>query len=313
MIDIDLPTDELHCMLVKCDNNKLDKAEEFVKKLTAYANVLANKHTSAGIAKMNEWETYEKWEFGAFNNIETGHGDSCSDVQVSFTKPKRRSAVMGTTTHVEDGKIEAKKAKTKTNIQKETQQSKRKAKLAAAATTKKTPATFEKENWIIAITSIDSTSRLTFTTLETQIISIMFIDNSSNNSNTFNRENTRYFGYKIADKDAYGMLLYDRNQLGENGGIEPALRSRINSKCSFTVAIGCHGICDDDLGIDRVYSHLIQVKESASNQVIGGAAKTKEKEKTKKKMDVDDKVFLFLFILFCFILFCFVLFCFRDQ
>ena len=317
----------LYCILVKFKDggiSTLNKSKQLMIKLMRNVQALAGEVITVGIAKMNEWETYDEWKLRAFNNIITarekgqgkqnekkhltGFGDIYSDVEVEFTKPK----------DVFSGGADEKAAEIEINRDEQLKlgiRSEFEARIRDTINKKD-------KNWVIAIMSVDNLDEiLTFATVEKQITRIVLdIFNAFDNNNNSDK---RYFGYKITEEeDVYGMVLYDHYERKLNDNVPivsahdvlEALRLRINHKCSFSVSIGYDRIVDqddligDDL-IERVHKHLIQAKKSANNQVVTASVKKVKAvvANVVQQPKIDPMVFvlcLFVCVVCLFALFC---------
>ena len=311
----------LYCILIKCnDNKKLDISQRYMMKLMKHIKQLTSETVSVGIAKMNHWETYDEWKVRAFNNISLardgkgispGFGELYSDIKVEFTQPQD-------VVSAEDEKTLELKEQASSN---KPQRLKLGNRSEFGEKIREIMGGLDK-NWIMAIMSVDKLGDLTFAKVEKDITK-----NTLDIFNAFDdNDNKRYFGYKITEEHVYGMILYDCQELNENVAfvsahdVLEALRSRINSKCSFSVLIGYDRVVmESDIKsldpsftndvIDRVYVKFLKLKKNASNQVVNfGKEKILIIEKNQLNVaqdehHVDQKVLcLFLFV-FCFVLF----------
>ena len=87
---------------------KLDLSNKYILKLMKKIKQQTNETVSIGIAKMNEWETFEQWKQRAIENstkvqngiaitvIENQNGAFYSDIDVNYVNPKRDTAKDGT-------------------------------------------------------------------------------------------------------------------------------------------------------------------------------------------------------------------------
>ena len=91
--DIIKGKDDLFAVLMNCAPN-LNTSEKYVSKLMKQIKSVTNETVSIGIAKMNNWETYEEWKLRALTNLNKvkegakGQDDFYTDVNVVFRKPQ---------------------------------------------------------------------------------------------------------------------------------------------------------------------------------------------------------------------------------
>lgn len=63
-------SDDLFGVLVNCGDGKFKRSEMYVKLLMKQVKNATNENIRVGIAKMNLWETWDKWKLRAFDNLE---------------------------------------------------------------------------------------------------------------------------------------------------------------------------------------------------------------------------------------------------
>ena len=86
----------LFAILIYC-HPQLIKCEKYIGKLIKKIEQQTNESVSVGIAKMNEWETFEEWKNRAIKNMKQAKNTSetensstfYSDVNVKYVNPKR--------------------------------------------------------------------------------------------------------------------------------------------------------------------------------------------------------------------------------
>ena len=91
-IDGELQND-LFAILMYC-HPQLSKSEKYIKKLMKKIKLLTNETVSVGVAKLNEWETFDEWKHRAFRNminarniVQSEKDTFYSDIDVNYKNP----------------------------------------------------------------------------------------------------------------------------------------------------------------------------------------------------------------------------------
>ena len=278
----------LYAILMYCHPN-LNKSEKYIIKLMKRIKQQTNETVCVGIAKMNDWETFEQWKQRALKNIETAqnmndeeaqniNGAFYSDIDVKFVNPTNDSD------NDEKKQTQAEKQQKRFGRKKEFE-----SKMQEISNN-------EDYNWMIAIVEID----------DWDLFLISQNNNDHNNSDNNNQtmvtaeinklekeifhlfgiygnesENEpKYFGYKLNERSGqFGLVLYDSKDI--NKCVVPAheiietLKEEISMKYQYTLSIGCSRLIEDDLGMsddwfERINTNLKQAKRNGGNQVCFG-------------------------------------------
>ena len=287
----DLIDDENSCqhdlfgLLMHC-YRKLEISNKYVLKLIKNIQQQTNELVFVGVAKMNEWETFEEWKTRAFKSLknaknstnattETSNNNATffSDIGVKFVKPN-------------DGDDEK-------------QQKQRQMELSVPLVNKKMGKETEFEakmkeiannedyDWIVAIMAIDDYDAFIFSNNNNKEAASKEIDKMEQEmyylfdiyGNGMNGKELKYFGYKLARDGEFGLILYDSKDTSKcyvpGHEILETLKEEINMKCLFSVSIGSSRLIEDDLGFsddwyERINENLKQAKKNGANEICFG-------------------------------------------
>ena len=299
LIDENESTCQLFAVLMCC-HPKLDKAEKYVSKLIKKIKEQTNETVSVGIAKMNEWETFDEWKHRGFKNMKIANDRNTieteekaasslfySDISVKYINPKQG--------HLSYGKGDEKQQqehKTQRPLMNLGTQEEFDAKMQEISNN-------EDYEWIVAMMVIDDFEEFLFLNngdkqvvskrvhqVEQEIYHLFDIYGNGTNKNEM-----KYFAYKLSAGSGcggtgiFGLVLYDSKDV--NKCFVPAheiletLKEEINMKYKFTVSIGSSRLVEDDLGMmddwyERVKNNLEQAKRSGHNQICFGNTNVNE-------------------------------------
>ena len=264
---------DLFAMLMHC-HPQINISHKYISKLIERIEQQTNEKVSVGIAKMNEWETFEEWKQRAIKNMQNsknGYGVSSnafySDIDVKYLKPM----VAGIKTVAKLG--------SKEEFDKKMQEI----------------ANNENYDWVVAMMQIDDFDSFVFLNNNNQEIIKTEVEKiETEMSNLFdiygNGMHTKYFGYNLStDGSKIGMVLYDSKDsskcLVPAHDLLEALKEEINSKSRLTVSIGCSRLNENDLGMsfdwyERVKRNLAQARKNGKNSICYGNGKKNENEDT---------------------------------
>ena len=267
----------LYSILMYCYPN-LNKSEKYIIKLMKKIKQQTNLTVSIGIAKMNEWETFEEWKQRALRNIENAQINNVNDTFYSDVDIKL---------------VNAASDESDINDEKQTQQpqseSRKLGRNKEFESKMQEIANNEDYNWMIAIVEIDDWDLLPTSqnnnnnnTNDTQTIAIDKLEKEIFHLfDIYGNENeAKYFGYKLNQRSGqFGLILYDSKDL--NKCLIPAheiietLKEEISMKYQYTLSIGCSRLIEDDLGMsddwyERINDNLKQAKQNGGNQVCFG-------------------------------------------
>ena len=241
-------------------------SERYIVKLFTKIKQQTNETVSAGIAKMNEWETFEEWKLRAFKNMKQatkkGKSEYYSDIGIKYVNPTND--------------------KTDSDEKKETQAVKQLGNQQEFDDKMKQIANNEDYDWILAMIQIDDFDPFVYLNEMNKIEKEMYLLFDMY-GNSVNENEYKYYGYKLnnyGNVGAFGMILWDSKDREKcyvpAHVIIDALNDEIKTKCSFTVSIGCSRPEEDDLGMtddwyDRVVNNLKQAQKNGGNQVCFGS------------------------------------------
>ena len=272
---------------------KLDLSNKYILKLMAKIKQQTDQTVSIGIAKMNEWETFEQWKQRAIKNlikVQNGtattvienNGAFCSDIDVKYINPKQYA-----NDQVDDKKEQE---ATKTFGTKEEFDGKMKE-----------IANNEDYNWIAAIMEIDNLETFLFNhnrnnsmnsnIIATQIEKEMY-DLFDIYGNGINKNEQKYFGYALKNRNGtFGMILYDSKDIDKcflpAHELIETLKEEIAIKFDFTVSIGSSRLIEDDWGMsddwyERVNNNVKTAAKNGGNQVCFGTSDSDDDHDDKK-------------------------------
>ena len=270
---------ELFAVLMYCRPN-LTIAPKYIEKLLKKIQSLTNWTVSAGVAKMNEWETFDEWKKRAYRNLKHGEEKSIletqqtnetffSDIDVNYVNPNQGDEKEEK--HAQQAKEQQGGVVNKLGNKEEFE-----SKMKEIANN-------EDYEWIFGLMEIDDFE--------------LFIFNNNNNKEIIenemkkienemfhlfdifgNKKNAiKYLGYKLnVHSSKYGLILYDSKDRNKcfiaAHSITETLSSEIRMKCAFSVSIGSSRLIEDDLGmiddlIERLNNNLKQAKKHGENKV----------------------------------------------
>ena len=282
---------------------QLKKCEKYISKLMRKIKQQTNESVNVGIAKMNEWETFEEWKHRAIKNLKMAKNTSettetsqethkngifFSDVDVNFVNPKAATS----DEKKESGKQEAQGGVVKKFGTQEEFDSKMKE-----------IANDENYEWFAALMSIDDFSSFVFSKednkkviksemekLEKEMYHLFDIYGNGSSKNE-----QKYVGYRLNNNSGkFGLILYDSKDV--NKCFIPAhelmetIKEEIASKWEFTVSIGSSRLHEDDLGMsddwyERVYNNLHSAMKNGGNQVCFGSGGGDRVDLVESKVD----------------------------
>ena len=282
---------DLFALLMYC-YPKLDKCEKYILKLINKIEQQTNESVCVGIAKMNEWETFEEWKHRAMKNLEnvkntatetmvkeskTSNSFFFSDIGVDYVNPK-----LGARTSQDEKK------------QQEEQQRGPVAKLGTQQDFDRKMqeiANNEDYDWIVALMTIDDFDSFVFSCdnnqemIKNEIkkmkeeIYRLFDIYQSFYGNDLDTQEEKYFGYNLSNRNTngkFGLILYDSED--RNKCYVPAhemletIKEEISMKCLFTVSIGASRLIEDDLGFsDDWYERARKnLEKTKTNEICFG-------------------------------------------
>ena len=284
---------ELFSIIMYCHPN-INKSEKYIRKLMFKIKQQTNKSVFIGIAKMNDWETFEEWKTRAINNLkkaknviptetkttdttDPGNGAFHSDIGINYRNP-----------NVDESKQDEKQQEPQKRLgSKEEFDSKMKS-----------IANNEDYDWTAAIIDIDDFDAFLFSNNNNKDVTAKEMDKIEQEmyhlfniyGNDHNKIETKYFGYKLSDGGHFGMILYDSKDRNKcyvaAHEIVETLKEEIGIKCKFTVSIGASRPKEDDLGmsddwLERINSNLRKAKQNGKNQVCFGVANVDDELEVK--------------------------------
>ena len=280
---------DIFALLMYC-HPKLIKSEKYIIKLIQKIKQQTNELVYVGIAKMNNWETYDEWKQRAMNNLKSVKNTSetteaelktdnnlfLSDIAVQHVNPNANNK--------DDEKQQSYQQQQQTGVVKK------------FGTTEEFDAKMQEisnnENyeWIAAIMAIDDFDEFLFANQESKDVITKEIDKLEKEmyhlfdiyGNNTNKKEMKYFGYHLKNRNTnseFGLILYDSKD--RNKCYVPAheiletLKEEICMKCLFTVSIGCSRLIEDDLGFsddwyERIRNNLKQAQKAGKNEICFG-------------------------------------------
>ena len=267
----------LFALLLYC-YPQLNLSQKYILKLQKKIKEQTNETVSVGIAKMNEWETFDEWKKRAFKNLKHGKetailtektNETCfSDIDVKYVNPNQCDEKDEKQQQKQQGAV-VKKLGNKEEFDSKMQEI----------------ANNENYEWIGAVMEIDDFDSFAFNNndnkeiiskeikkIEKEIFHLFDIFGNGTNKNTL-----KYFGYKLnVSGSKYGLILHDSKD--RNKCFVPAhsiietLSSEIRVKCKFSVSIGSSRLSEDDLGMmddwmERLNNNLKQAKKNGGNEI----------------------------------------------
>ena len=267
---------DLYALLIYC-YPQLIISQKYILKLQKKIKQQTNEGVSVGIAKMNEWETFDEWKKRAYKNLRYAKEREITDTNEIFFSDVDVNYVNPNQSDEKNEKQQGGLGVMNKLGNKEEFESKMKE-----------IANNEEYEWIFAKMEIDDFDLFVFNNnnnkeiIDKEIKKIekeMFhlFDIFGNGSNNNNKNEIKYFGYKLnVNGSQYGLILYDskdRNKcfVAAHSIIE-TLSSEIGMKCSFSLSIGSSRLIEDDLGmiddlIERLNNNLKQAKKNSENKV----------------------------------------------
>ena len=249
---------DLFSLLMYC-YPKLVKSEKYISKLIKKIQEQTNELVCVGIAKMNDWETYDEWKQRAMKNLNNAKNTIA-------TETKTQTSLFFSDINVEY---------VNPNLEKQKKQQEQKTGVVAGHFG--TEAEFDKKmqeiannedyDWVVALMTIDDFDSFVFSIdnnqdkIQNEINKIpqaiyrLFDIYESFYGNKINGDEKKYFGYNLSRRNIngkFGLILYDSKDINEcyvpAHEILETLKDEISDKCSFTVSIGCSRLIEDDLG-----------------------------------------------------------------
>ena len=305
---------------------KLDVAEKYTLKLINTIKEETNEIVFVGIAKMNEWETFEEWKIRAFKNLKTGKNNYNATTTKTRKTTERELKINNNKSVTFFSDIGVNYVNPKKNEQDEKQQKKETEDLDGVVNNTignqqefqakmKEIANNNDYGWIAAIMSIDDYDSFVFgnnnnnnkeavtkevNKMECEMYYLFDIYGNINGVN--NKNELKYFGYKLDRRSEYGLILYNGKDKSKcyvpSNEILETLKKEISVKCSFTVCIGSSGLIEDDLGmaddwIERINDNLTQAKKNGANEICFGVGMNSVKYSLESKVDevtIDDRI-----------------------
>ena len=299
------PQKDLFAILMYC-HPKLNRSEKYVSKLLKKIKLLTDETVSVGIAKMNQWETFEEWKQRGLKNVKnatniaatietndtTGDGTFYSDINVKYVNPILIQVDDQDEKTQEDKEQVVNRMGNKEDFEKKM----------------KEIANKEDYEWIGVIMEIDHFDSFVFNNNNNkQIISkeinkveqemFYLFDIYGNSVNDKNEINIKYFGYKLNGKGSkYGLILFDSKDTSKcfipAHEILETLKEEINVKCQFTVSIGSSRLIEDDFGmtddwIERIQNNVTRAQSTGGNQAAFG---NNSENANKNDGDAESKV-----------------------
>ena len=258
---------------------KVEISEKYISKLIKKIQQQTNETVFVGIAKMNEWETFEQWKARAFKNLknalnatttDTTNNNNItffSDVGVNYVNPNKNEQDEKQQQHGADGVVNKKMGnKERFDLK------------------MKEIANNEEYEWLVAIMAVDDYDSFVFSKdgnkeeVDREIekmktATFRLFDIYGNGTNI---QELKYFAYNLGRAGKFGLILYDSKDLSKcfvpGHEIVETLQEEISMKCQFTVSIGCSRLMEDDWGmtddwIERITNNLKQAKKEGKNGI----------------------------------------------
>ena len=295
------------CCISGNSSSNLFLAEKYINKLVAKIKQQTNETVSVGIAKMNDWESFEEWKQRGLKNITIARTIALKNEFNTMNDEKDTNGTIVTKTQnsnvYSDINVKYVNSKVDDNLHSSDKKEKEKSGYTLGNkeefdTKMQEIANNEDYEWMIALLEIDDFSSFVFLNNDNKhFISKEKSKIAMEMYDLFNvYGGSNYFGYKWNGNeggDTYGMILYDSKDANKclitAIDLIEALKDEIKQKCPFTVSIGCGKLEQDDLGMtddwyERITKYLHKAKKTGGNLVIY----RKDRSNTRRESNVSN-------------------------